>query len=147
VKRFRAAALVLLAATGALAAGCGGRPTLSQWASSSGVVGLDSTVAGDVHDIVGATKAHRPALEITTICDALYSDANQAYDSVLPTPDQQITNALSQAYVDLVNGAQDCSTSVGGSNAAAIAHAYEELNTGNALLSNATSDLASLGVT
>lgn len=140
---------VLLLAAGAaapLAGGCSARPTVTQWAQSSGVVALDNTVVSDVNGIIGATKAGKPSSLIVTICDALYSDANQAYDSVLPSPNTALTAQLADAYVDLQNGAQDCSTSVGGSSAAASAHAYQEINTGSHLLQSATRHLASLGV-
>jgi hypothetical protein len=129
-----------------LLGGCSGRPTVAGWAQSSGVIGLDNTVASDVQGIVGATAHHKPSQLIVTICDALFSDASQAYDSVLPTPDAQVTNELDSAYVDLENGAQDCSTSVG-SSASGAAHAYREINQGSADLQAATARLASLGVT
>jgi hypothetical protein len=126
--------------------GCAGRATVGQWARSSGVIGLDNTVASDVHGIMGAAAQHKPAELIVTICDALFSDASQAYDSVLPTPDNQVTNELDTAYVHLENGAQDCSTSVG-SNASSAAHAYKEIEKGITDLQVATQRLASLGVT
>lgn len=141
-----AAVLASTASLGVMTGGCSGHPTLSQWAQGSGVVGLDQTVASDVRGVFGARAAGKSAQFIATICDALFNDASQAYDSVLPSPNHTINDELIGAYDDLENGAEACSLDVGGSNTAATAHAYGLISSGEALLSTATRNLASLGV-
>jgi hypothetical protein len=140
--RTRAAAALttaLLALTASSCASAAGSPAsrVGQWASSSGIEGLDQTIVSDMSDLQKARAEHK-TLYVTTLCSVLYDDVEQAYVE-LPSPDQPLTDELNNAYLDIGNGA----------NAVDAGHAdkgYADVAAGSASLAAATKLLASFGV-
>jgi hypothetical protein len=150
--RLRGALLVMLAlaAVVAAAAGCGraggtSSQRVSAWADQSGIVGLDQTIAYDVHGVQGSA-AEGKLLTTKTVCLALYDDVSQAYTE-LPSPDPTLTNLLNQSDLSLSRGADDCSSALSGSRDETLLHrALHEIGQGSADLASATSRLAGFGV-
>jgi hypothetical protein len=148
----RGAVPALLAALAlcAVAAGCGragGTPAqqVSAWASQSGIVGLDQTIAFDVHGVQGS-EAEGKLLTTKTVCYALYDDVSQAYVE-LPSPDPKLTNLLNLSDLALSQGSNDCSSALGGTeNKTLFERALSEIDQGSAELTAATSRLAGFGV-
>lgn len=156
-RRWGAARLLLTVAIATLTIGlaavtlsacspAGGSVTVqvSQWASQTGISGLDSTVAGDVHDIEGARRADKP-LTVRTLCGVLEEDVGQAYDQ-LPSPDGAITTDLDSAYLALGQGANECYSAAADGDTKALGSAYAEIESGSRHLSAGTARLAALGV-
>jgi hypothetical protein len=140
-----AACLVLGVALGACAHLSGTlRQQVSSWSSSTGIVGLDETVASDVHDFEGALAAHKTETA-KTICGALQDDASQAYVE-LPSPDTNLTNLLNNAYVTLGQGAQDCYNALGDGNQSELSKSLQEIHSGSTYLTQGGDLLASFGV-
>jgi len=115
---------------------------VAQWASGSGIAGLDQTLAGDVSVIKRAHQAGR-SLTVKTLCGVLYQDASQAYVQ-LPSPDARLTDELDRAYLSLSQGATDCYSASG--NQQLFNRALGEIETGSSDLAAATSRLAGFGV-
>jgi hypothetical protein len=152
VSRRRAAVGAVALAVGAalLLGGCaraGGTPRqrISSWASSTGIVGLDQTVAADVSGIEGALQAGKN-LTAKTVCDALYDDSSQAY-LALPSPDTAITDLLNSADLSLINGANSCDLALGGTeNKTLLDKALGQIRSGSRALQAADARLAAFGV-
>jgi hypothetical protein len=136
--------LVAVAASSCASAGGSVASRVAQWASLSGIQGLDQTVESDLGDLAKARAEHK-SLYVKTLCQVLYDDVEQAYVE-LPSPDQQLTNKLNDAYLNIGNGANDCYAGLGGSDARQANKGYAEVAVGTASLSAATRRLASLGV-
>jgi hypothetical protein len=117
---------------------------VSSWATQSGIVGLDATVAADVHDFEGALAAGKQGTA-RTLCGVLEEDVGPAYDE-LPSPDQQLTNDLNGAYLTLGQGADDCYRALGGGNKALLTKSLGEIRSGSGLLAAADARLESFGV-
>lgn len=147
MRRLACAVLVLCAAALGGCARSAGTPAqqLSSWAGSSGIIGDDAEVIADVKGFEGALAAGK-TLTAKTVCDALYDDASQAYDE-LPSPDEQVTNLLGDAFSELANGANNCDLALGGSeNRTLLAQAERQIDEGSADLQAADRRLASFGI-
>jgi hypothetical protein len=120
------------------------RQQVTSWSSSTGIVGLDETVAGDVTDFDGALKAGKTETA-KTICAALEDDASQAYVE-LPSPDTNLTNLLNDAFVALGQGGQDCFNALGDGNKSELTKSQGEIASGASYLTQGGDLLASFGV-
>ncbi len=146
--RAGARAIVVVAVAGLAFAACSGYSgshahRVAEWVSGSSLVTNDATIRADVQDI-GRGIAARKLGATHTACDGLGADSGTAYGE-LPTPDQTLTTALNDAYLDYTRAAQDCSE------ASSFAHGgfdrYEaELRRANAALDAADRRLRTLGV-
>ena len=143
--------LMSAAAAGLAAAVLGGctshaplRTQISDWAGTSNIVGLDQQVGLDLSAIAKARPSSSPGT-MQTLCLVLNDDAGAAYDE-LPTPDQQLTNELNDAYVALDRGATDCNQGESAGNRSLVGQAFSEIAKGTAYLHQASSLLASFGV-
>ena len=120
------------------------RTQISDWAGTSGIVGLDQQVTADLSAITKARPVASPGT-MQTLCLVLNDDAGAAYDE-LPSPDQQLTNELNAAYMELDRGATDCGQGESTADRALIGQAFSEIARGTADLRQASSLLASFGV-
>lgn len=113
-----AGALLLSACAGA---GLSGTPSqrVTSWLSASDNGASIGAVTDDIHAVDAGLAQHQPAGAIRTLCAVLTTDA-QSGNSVLPTPDTQLTNDLSDAYNDAYAAGNDCYSGAGG-NAALLA--------------------------
>jgi hypothetical protein len=120
------------------------RQQVASWSNSSGIVGLDETLAGDVHDFEGALAAHQTETA-KTICGAMQDDASQAY-AELDSPDTTLTNLLNDAYVNLGQAAQDCYNALGDGNQPELSKSQQLITSGSSYLTQGGDLLASFGV-
>jgi len=118
---------------------------VNSWASQSGIVALDQTIAFDVHGAQGAAAAGK-LLTARTVCSALNDDVSQAYIE-LPSPDEKLTQLLNLGDLAIGQGADDCYQALGGTeNKALLKRALAEIEQGSADLTAATSRLETFGV-
>lgn len=111
----RVVALAAVAvATGSALCGCGATESpataVTNWATAG------TFEQGAHYLIVDATRVHdaidtgRPAGVVRTDCLELFQEAEGENTDLLPTPDPQLTDLLSQGYDGFVHAADQCST-------------------------------------
>jgi outer membrane murein-binding lipoprotein Lpp len=119
----RLAPLVVLVAilVGAvLLAGCAGQEQsgtpavrVSTWVSGAGGGAAIGTIEVDSRNIDQALAHHNSAAAIKEVCALLTNDAETAIGQ-LPTPDNQLTDDLNNAYTDGAAAGDDCYKGAGG---------------------------------
>ncbi len=80
---------------------------VQQWAKQNSFTSDNDLVVSDIVDAYKAVKTGS-VQTVTTICGGLAIDVGTAYDT-LPSPDQALTNYLSDADTSIVNAATSCS--------------------------------------
>jgi hypothetical protein len=80
---------------------------VSDWMTTSGGGAAIGQVEVDSRNVGLAVSRHDPASAIRTVCALLTTDAQTAIGN-LPTPDNQLTNDLNQAYEDAAGAGTDC---------------------------------------
>ncbi len=139
---------VALLVVAVVLAGCAShaplRTQVSDWAGTSGIVSLDQQVLDDLSAITKG-RAQSSAGAIKTLCDVLNDDAGAAYDE-LPTPDQQLTNEMNNAFVLLDKGATDCDSGESSGNRSLVDKSFDEMSRGEGELQQAVRLMATFGV-
>jgi hypothetical protein len=106
-----AVALAALIGTSLLISGCG-TPTnttsqrVSSWVSSTSLVGDINQIKTDASNVAKVEGLGNPGA-IRTNCAVLDLDTENANQN-LPSPDQQLTDDLSNTYTAEIQAAQDC---------------------------------------
>lgn len=113
VKRLSAPMFVLVCVAG-LSTACSQGKSVSAWVSSTTLTSDISTIRTDAANVVRVEKTHNPGA-IRTDCAVLDLDTENANQN-LPTPNQQLTDELSDAYTAEIQAAQDCFHGAGKSN-------------------------------
>lgn len=105
---------VLVAVGSALLAGCAGQEQtgppaarVSTWVSGAGGGVAIGTLEVDSRNIDHALSQHDPAAAIKTVCALITNDAQTDIGN-LPTPDDQLTTDLNDAYEDASAAGDDC---------------------------------------
>ncbi len=116
----RPASAAALALLGAVAlSGCAGQPSgtpahqVATWVSGEGVGSSIGAVVADVRNVDVSLRQHDPVGEIRSVCALLASDAASGNGN-LPTPDQKLTDDLSDAYATAYDAGDDCYNGSGG---------------------------------
>jgi hypothetical protein len=120
-RRIRGATLSLVAlAGGAVLAGCAGQEQVgtpahqvSTWVSGTGAGSSIGTVEADLRNVDLSLARHDPTGAIRSVCALLASDAAIGNGN-LPTPDQALTDDLSNAYATAYDAGNDCYNGSGG---------------------------------
>jgi len=115
------AAVTAAVAVGSLAlAGCAGQEQagtpahqVTEWVTGAGAGSSIGTVEVDIKNVNLAFSQHDPAGEIRSVCGLLVTDAGTANGN-LPTPDQQLSDDLSNAYATAYDAGTDCYNGSGG---------------------------------
>lgn len=101
-------------------AGCAGQEQagtpahqVTEWVSGAGAGSSIGTVDVDIKNVNLAFTQHDPAGEIRSVCGLLVTDAGTANGN-LPTPDQQLSVDLSNAYATAYDAGTDCYNGSGG---------------------------------
>ncbi|HWE70936.1 MAG TPA: hypothetical protein VG205_11260 [Acidimicrobiales bacterium] len=119
--RSRTAAVTAAVAVGSLAlAGCAGQEQagtpahqITEWVTGAGAGSSIGTVEIDIKNVNLAFSQHDPAGEIRSVCGLLVTDAGTANGN-LPSPDQQLSDDLSNAYATAYDAGTDCYNGSGG---------------------------------
>ncbi|MGO8870459.1 MAG: hypothetical protein ACLQPH_03495 [Acidimicrobiales bacterium] len=114
-RRRSALAMALLVTAGCvLVAGCAGQEQsgppsgrVSTWVSGAGGGVAIGTLEVDSRNIAFALSKHDPPAAIKTVCALITNDAQTDIGN-LPTPDNQLTNDLNDAYEDASAVGDDC---------------------------------------
>lgn len=108
---------------------------ISTWVSGAGAGPAIGAIEADNAAIDRALAAHSPAGIIRTACALLSNDAS-AGNSNLPTPDDQLTTALENAYQVEYSAGNNCYSGAGG-NASLLRRSADERRQGAADLAQA----------
>lgn len=128
---------------GAVLASCSSTESVATWASTSSLSANDAQLETDLSGIARGL-ALRELTPLHTVCEAFSADAATAY-SELPTPNQALTDVLSEAYDDFERSGGACYSAP--SFESAKMHQFEaELARGKQALAEATALLRSFGV-
>ncbi len=110
--RWTALSIVVVGAS--LLAGCAGQEQsgppaarVSSWVSGAGGGAAVGTLEVDSRNVDQALSHHDGAAAIKTVCALLTNDAQTAIGN-LPTPDDQLTTDLNNAYEDAAAAGDDC---------------------------------------
>ena len=137
--------LALLLVAGLLLSACGSispSSAMSKWVSESSYKANNHTLLNDARHSAGAlNNAAMTNLDLHTVCAVLYLESEEA-DAALPSPDQQTTTLLGNAYDDLGAGANLCYDA--SSNVTKRARALSYLTKGVAELSEASARITSV---
>jgi hypothetical protein len=126
--------LVLTACAGAEMSGTPAH-RISTWVSGAGAGAAIGAIEADNATIDRALTLHSPAGVIRTACALLSNDAS-AGNSNLPTPDDQLTTALENAYQVEYSAGNNCYSGAGG-NASLLRRSADERRQGAADLAQA----------
>jgi phosphoketolase len=126
--------LIALLVSGLVLGACGSisaSTAMTNWVSQSGYVATAKAVFVDAeHAALELKNPSSTTAQLHTVCGVLLYEVQQANAS-LPTPDDQASNLLSNAYGDLGAGANQCYRDQ-------RIRAHETLAKGAALLSEAS---------
>jgi hypothetical protein len=86
---------------------------VTAWVSGAGAGSSIGTVEVDIKNVNLAFSQHDPAGEVRSVCGLLVTDAGTANGN-LPTPDQQLSDDLSNAYATAYDAGTDCYNGSGG---------------------------------
>ena len=116
----RWASCLVVVATGLALAGCAGveqsgspAHQVSTWVGGAGAGSAIGAVEVDIRNVDLALDQHDPTGELRSVCALLASDAATANGN-LPTPDQKLTDDLSDAYATAYDAGNDCYNGSGG---------------------------------
>jgi len=118
-----AVAILMATATTVALAGCAGQDSsgtpaqrVASWVSAQGAGSSIGTVGDDLKNVDLALAHHSAPGLIRTACALLTTDAS-AGNSRLPTPDEQLSLDLSDAYASAYDAGTDCYSGAGGDRA------------------------------
>jgi len=97
---------------------------VTTWVDQGGGGSSVGNLEVDTKNVDLALSQHNKPAAIREVCDLLSNDAQTGVGN-LPTPDDQLTNDLNNAYVDATNAGDDCYNGAG-SNAALMAKSATE---------------------
>ena len=80
---------------------------VTAWVNGAGAGGSIGTVEVDIKNVNLAFHQHDPPGEIRSVCGLLVDDSGTANGN-LPTPDQQLSDDLSNAYATAYDAGTDC---------------------------------------
>jgi hypothetical protein len=134
-RRCTRGAVVLAASVAALAlAGCAGQEQsgtpaqrITTWVNGAGGSGIGS-VEVDVHNVDLALAKHNRPDAVREVCALLSNDAQSAIGN-LPTPYDQLTDELNDAYTVATSAGDDCYNGAGGRAALEVRSATERSRT------------------
>ena len=126
-----AATLAGLLGAGALLAACS-PGTVAGWAKSTSAGNHDAVLVSEAAHVRRGIRLHELS-QVQTECQGFSDDASVAYDE-LPTPNQTLTNELSNAYEELEQAGIDC--------AAAPSLGSAKFHTAERLLAKGSAELA-----
>jgi hypothetical protein len=135
--------ILAVVCAGILLAGCGSislASSVSTWGTQSSFRSNTQTLLGDMRSAqTTLANAQMTAPDLHTVCAVLLTDS-EAANASLPTPDNDLTSLLSNAYGALGSAATTCYNAAG--SPAARARALGDLARAGASLAEATARYA-----
>jgi hypothetical protein len=107
----RRRALAAVACAGVLLGACSSvsaSTATSNWTTSSSFAQGAADLLYDFSKVHDAIDHHASTASVRTYCAELFADANGENTDLLPTPDTQLTNLLSDAFDGFVHAAYQC---------------------------------------
>lgn len=144
----KAALVAVLAVTATTLSACGGGSSaslssrVSQWASANGFGSTVGTLLGDGSRVVRVVRLAQGSGSLKASCGVLETDSAKA-DSLLPTPDTQLTAALNGAITGDATAADLC-YSAAPTDTAALDRAVADITRADALLESAVQQVSGL---